>query len=315
MAQVYTYNQGNGWQVTIEELGRYFERATTLPPLRLTKETMSAGAGDEEGAPPPDFVGAIGTYLRFAEVLGRRTGELHVRLADAPGNPAFEPEPYSSEDLRSEATRMRAHADDQLTLLARSLPRLDERRQELAGNLLARRDELLRPFDEMPQLKDAGYRLRCHGDYHLGQLLVTEGDIMIIDFEGEPSRSLAARRAKSSPLRDVAGMLQSLRYAVLAGLAAATHTRPEDVERLGPWAHVWETWVGKTYLRGYLAATSNSTFLPAQSQNLEALLSLFVLDKAMYELGYELNNRPDWVQIPLAILLRLRTHFRCDVPT
>jgi maltose alpha-D-glucosyltransferase/alpha-amylase len=159
----------------------------------------------------------------------------------------------------------------------------------------------------MPQLKDAGYRLRCHGDYHLGQLLVTEGDIMIIDFEGEPSRSLAARRAKSSPLRDVAGMLQSLRYAVLTGLAAATHTRPEDVERLAPWARVWEKWVGKTYLRGYLAATSNSTFLPAQSQNLEALLSLFVLDKAMYELGYELNNRPDWVQIPLAILLRLRT--------
>jgi maltose alpha-D-glucosyltransferase/alpha-amylase len=307
MVQVYVYNQGNGWQVTVEELGRYFERAMTLPPLSVTDESTSPGGVADIGTPPPDLAGAIGTYLRFAEVLGRRTGELHVRLADAPGNPAFEPEPYPLEDLRSDAAAMRAHADEQLTLLERSLHRLDERRQELARNLLARRDELLRPFDDVQEVRDAGLRLRCHGDYHLGQVLVTEADIMIIDFEGEPSRSLAARRAKSSPLRDVAGMLQSLRYAVLTALSAATHTRPEDVERLAPWAHVWETWVGRTYLRAYLATTSNSTFLPAQPQHLEALLGLFVLDKAIYELGYELNNRPDWIHMPLASLLRLRT--------
>jgi maltose alpha-D-glucosyltransferase / alpha-amylase len=307
MLQVYTYNQGNGWQVTIEELGRYFERATTLPPLRNVDDLLTGETVVEPGGPAPDFIGAIGTHLRLAEVLGRRTGELHVRLADAAGNPAFEPEPYSAADLRGEGAAMRAHAEDQLALLDQSLQRLDDRRQELARNLLARREELLRLFDDIPQLSDAGLRIRCHGDYHLGQVLVTEADIVIIDFEGEPSRPLAARRAKSSPLRDVAGMLQSLRYAVLTALGAATLTRPEDVERLAPWAQLWETWVGRTYLRAYIVATEHARFLPDDHDSLERLLSVFVLDKAFYELGYELNNRPDWIHIPLASLLRLRT--------
>ena len=205
---------------------------------------------------------------------------------------------------------MRSRAEEQLALLDQSLPRLDERRQELARNLLARREELLRPFDDVQQLQGAGCRIRCHRDYHLGQVLVTEGDIMIIDFEGEPSRPLAERRAKCSPLRDVAGMLRSFSYAALTGLGAATLTRPDDVERLTPWAQLWETWVSSIYLHAYVSATRHTSFLPAHSSDLETLLSAFLLDKALYELGYELNNRPDWVHIPLAGLLRLRTPLR-----
>jgi maltose alpha-D-glucosyltransferase/alpha-amylase len=195
-------------------------------------------------------------------------------------------------------------------LLEESLHRLDERRQELARSLLARRDDLLRPFQDMRELRDPGVRIRVHGDYHLGQVLVTEGDIMIIDFEGEPSRSLVERRAKSSPLRDVAGMLQSFTYAALTGLGAATLTRPDDVERLAPWAHLWENWVARTFLQAYLSATRHASFLPSSSEHLEEMLSVFILDKALYELGYELNNRPEWVHIPLAGLLRPRTAFR-----
>ncbi|HEY5618533.1 MAG TPA: maltose alpha-D-glucosyltransferase [Vicinamibacterales bacterium] len=307
MVQVYVYNQGNAWQVTVEELARYFERATTLPPLRGADEAVDGGPTIDRSAPPADVVEAIGTYLTLAEVLGRRTGELHVRLADSAGDPAFEPEQYSPDDLRNDAAAMRRHAERQLTLLEQSLSRLDERRQELARNLLLRREELLRPFDDVERLRDAGHRIRCHGDYHLGQVLVTEGDIMIIDFEGEPSRPLRERRSKCSPLRDVAGMLRSLSYAVLTSLGAATLTRPEDVERLAPWAQMWETWVGRIYLQAYISAVRDATFLPSHGENLDALLSAFILDKALYELGYELNNRPDWVHIPLAGLLRLRT--------
>jgi maltose alpha-D-glucosyltransferase/alpha-amylase len=211
---------------------------------------------------------------------------------------------------------MRAHAENQLALLEQSLQRLDERRQELARSVLARREDLLRPFDEIQRLRNAGTRIRCHGDYHLGQVLVTEGDVMIIDFEGEPSRSLDQRRAKSSPLRDLAGMLQSFTYAGLTGLAAATLTRPEDVERLAPWAQMWETWVGRTYLNAYVSATRHAGFLPASTEHFEAMLVAFIVDKALYELGYELNNRPDWVHIPLAGLLRPRTplHLRTALP-
>jgi maltose alpha-D-glucosyltransferase/alpha-amylase len=130
---------------------------------------------------------------------------------------------------------------------------------------------------------------------------------MIIDFEGEPARSIAERRAKSSPLRDVAGMLRSFSYAALSGLGAAAQARPEGVDRLAPWADVWETWVGAVFLRAYLTATRGHAFLPANDDDLDALLRAFVLDKAMYELGYELNNRPEWVHIPLTGLMRLRT--------
>jgi maltose alpha-D-glucosyltransferase/alpha-amylase len=309
MLHLYVYNQGNGWQVTIEELGRYFEQALTRPPLRPGAAVDVGTAADREG-PPAEVAEAIGAYLTLAEVLGRRTGELHVEFAEAEANAAFTPEPYSADDLAGETATMLANAEKQLALLEASLQRLDERRQELARSLLARRDDLLRPFHDLQQLRDVGVRIRVHGDYHLGQVLVTEGDIMIIDFEGEPSRSLAERRAKSSPLRDVAGMLQSFTYAALTGLGAATLTRPDDVERLAPWAQLWETWVAKTFLQAYVSATRHGSFLPSSSEHFEEMLAVFVLDKALYELGYELNNRPDWVHIPLAGLLRPRTAFR-----
>jgi maltose alpha-D-glucosyltransferase/alpha-amylase len=156
-------------------------------------------------------------------------------------------------------------------------------------------------------VREAGGRIRCHGDYHLGQILVTEGDVMIIDFEGEPARSIAERRARSSPLRDVAGMLRSFSYAALTGLGAAAQTRSEGTDRLTPWADLWERWVAAVFLRAYLAATHGASFLPPQEDDVETLLHAFVIDKAMYELGYELNNRPDWVHIPLTGLLRLRS--------
>jgi maltose alpha-D-glucosyltransferase/alpha-amylase len=156
-------------------------------------------------------------------------------------------------------------------------------------------------------------RIRCHGDYHLGQVLVTEGDVMIIDFEGEPARPIEERRAKSSPLRDVAGMLRSFSYAALTAIGAATETRPDDVKRLAPWAELWETWVRATFLRAYLAATRDSGFLPPPG-DLEVLLRAFVLEKALYELAYELNNRPAWVHIPLTGIAQLTRSAPSHVP-
>jgi maltose alpha-D-glucosyltransferase/alpha-amylase len=199
---------------------------------------------------------------------------------------------------------MQEHAAEQLDRLAASLDRMDDRSREIARRVLSRREELVRQFDDGQRVREAGRRIRCHGDYHLGQVIVTEGDVMILDFEGEPNRPLSARRAKSSPLRDVAGMLRSFSYAALTGLGAATATRHEDIERLAPWADVWETWVSAAYLRSYLNATRGAAFLPALAPDMDTLLQLFMLDKTLYELGYELNNRPDWAHIPLAGLLR-----------
>jgi maltose alpha-D-glucosyltransferase/alpha-amylase len=307
MLQRFVPNQGNAWVVTIEELGRYFERVTALP----TRTTDPAEARDWVTAsladPPAHVVESVGPYLSTAEVLGRRTGELHVALASAPSDPAFGVEFYSASGIQQTAGAMRSHASDQLRLLEGALPRLDERRRQIATEVLAHRDDLLQQFDSLERLRAGAGRIRCHGDYHLGQVLVAEADVVILDFEGEPARPLPERRAKSSPLRDVAGMLRSFSYAALTGLGAATQTRPEDYERLTPWADLWETWVGAAFLRAYLAATQGAAFLPADAEDLDVLLHAFVLDKALYELGYELNNRPDWVHIPLGGLLRLRS--------
>jgi maltose alpha-D-glucosyltransferase/alpha-amylase len=304
--QQYVFNQGNGWQVTIEELGRFFERATGLSARRSVREN-APGFFADLGDPSDRVVDAIGTYLTLADLLGRRTGELHARLADADDDPAFTPEPYTQTDLRGTAAVMQRHAEEHLALIERSLGQADDRRGELARSVLARRDDLLRLLEEARQIGDGGRRIRCHGDYHLGQVLVTEGDVTIFDFEGEPARPLDDRRQKSSPLRDVAGMLRSFSYAAMTGLAVATVPRPEDVDRLAPWAEFWEQWVRSMFLRGYRTAAGEASILPRRPEDFETLLDVFLLDKALYEVAYELNNRPDWVHIPLTGVLRLGT--------
>jgi maltose alpha-D-glucosyltransferase/alpha-amylase len=147
-----------------------------------------------------------------------------------------------------------------------------------------------------------------HGDYHLGQVLYTGRDFVIIDFEGEPSRSIGARRIKRTPLRDVAGMLRSFDYAAhtsLLGRHRGGPVRPEDVATLAPWARYWTQWVSAAFLRAYLATLGPGALLPRDPRDLRVLLDAHLLEKALYELGYELNNRPDWVGIPLSGILEL----------
>jgi len=305
MLQEYVPNQGNGWQVTVDELGRYFERVAGLRlPSDASAETAEAWAFGRIADPPPSVAEAIRAFLATAEIIGRRTGELHMVLADST-HPAFAPEPLTKHDLKELAETMRGRANVHLELLEAVLPRLDDRNQRDAQEVLRQRDALLQQFDELRDLTAAAARIRCHGDYHLGQILVTEGDVVILDFEGEPARKLEERRAKCSALRDVAGMLRSFSYAALTAIGAATQTRPEDAKRLAPWADFWETWISAAFLRAYLAATRGASFLPPP-RDLDVLLRAYVLDKALYELAYELNNRPAWVHIPLAGVMQLR---------
>jgi maltose alpha-D-glucosyltransferase / alpha-amylase len=142
-------------------------------------------------------------------------------------------------------------------------------------------------------------RIRIHGDYHLGQVLRVKTDFVILDFEGEPARPLADRRSKQPPLKDVAGMLRSFSYAAYASLLNYTARHPEDVSRLEPWAQLWERSVVSEFLRSYRHSAEGATFCPVETVDFHALLNIFVLDKAMYEVLYELNSRPAWVRIPL----------------
>ncbi|CAN5471299.1 hypothetical protein BH11MYX1_BH11MYX1_02610 [soil metagenome] len=147
-------------------------------------------------------------------------------------------------------------------------------------------------------------RTRVHGDYHLGQVLWTGDDFVIIDFEGEPGRPLSQRRFKRTPLRDVAGLVRSLHYASAAALRNGKH-RPEDVALLQPWARAWSEWTSAAFVAGYLEKAAGTAIVPKQATDLQLLLEFFLIEKCVYEIGYELDNRPDWVEIPLRGLLSL----------
>jgi maltose alpha-D-glucosyltransferase / alpha-amylase len=147
-------------------------------------------------------------------------------------------------------------------------------------------------------------RIRCHGDYHLGQVLFTGKDFVILDFEGEPARSVAERRHKRSPLRDAASMLRSFDYAARTKLRS-DGLRPEDALQLKPWARYWEFWVSVSYLKGYLGVLQPSSLIPKSTEEIDFLLNILLLDKAIYELSYELNNRPDWVGVPIEGIVNL----------
>jgi maltose alpha-D-glucosyltransferase/alpha-amylase len=305
MLQEYVTNQGNGWQVTIDELERFFERVAALPlPSDAGVDVAHAWAVDRTSDAPASVAEAIRAYLATADVLGRRTGEMHAILADTTER-AFAPEPLTKDDLNGITAAMRERGSKHLALLEAVLPRLDDRIQEQAREVLLHREALLQQFDELRDVSGSSARIRCHGDYHLGQILVTEGDVVILDFEGEPTRPLEERRAKCSPLRDVAGMIRSFSYAALTAIGSVTQTRPEDARRLAPWSEFWETWVSASFLRSYLIATRGAAFLPPP-HDLDVLLRAYILDKALYELAYELNNRPTWVHIPLVGVLQLR---------
>jgi maltose alpha-D-glucosyltransferase/alpha-amylase len=313
MMQQFVESQADGWSHATDELGRYYDQVENqeAPPLEVP-DGLSALARME---PPPRVQDVMGGYLRTAATLGRRTAELHVALASDAADPAFAPEPIVRVDLATVAGGAIGEAQKAVQILesmleaAESSPdaaaRLAPDVVERARAFVSARERLLDGLRSGPSVDFSATKIRIHGDYHLGQVLWAEGDFYIIDFEGEPARPLAQRRGKQSPLKDVAGMLRSLSYAAHAALFAQAAARPSELNRLEPWAQVWQTWSTAAFLRAYFDAADGALFLPAEPTHRDALLRFFMLDKALYELNYELNNRPEWVRIPLWGILDL----------
>ena len=299
--QAYVANQGDAWEFTLRAVAQYYERARqsgALAASEIPRESILALAGQ----PIPAVVHQrIGPYLESAALLGRRTAELHIALSSAREDPAFTPQPLSEAEQQSQATSALDLLDTNLRLLRRLKGEMLEHIQKEAGKVLDLENKAGQRFQRFHAQKLSIMLTRIHGDYHLGQVLFTGTDFVIIDFEGEPARSLAERRRKRSPLQDVAGMLRSFHYAAYAPLLQQA-TGPEVDERLkalGPWAYYWQVWTSAIFLGTYLEVAQNAPFIPRSREDLALLLDAYILDKAVYELGYELNNRPTWVQIPL----------------
>jgi maltose alpha-D-glucosyltransferase/alpha-amylase len=251
----------------------------------------------------------IGSYLESARMIGERTADLHKALASSQDNPAFAAEPFTLFYQRSLLQSFRNLTEHVFESLARQLPRLAEDAQPLARRVLELKPEILETFRFITNGSVSALRTRIHGDYHLGQVLWTGRDFVIIDFEGEPSRTISARRIKRSPLRDVAGMVRSFDYAISRGLknavAAKGELGPELLPKLEPFAEHWFQWAASAFLRAYLRTAQGASFLPKSRDELAGLLDVYILEKAVYELGYELDHRPDWVTLPLRGIERL----------
>ncbi len=305
MLQGLVANEGDGWKWTIEELDRYFEISAPLRfpenasvelgnPLELSKHPISQVARDN-----------LGIYIDAAGTLGRRTAELHLTLASATDDPAFAPEPATAEYFEAVSLDFHQHASRVLDLLKERVSYLPDEVIEAAAAVLSRRRRILDYFNALQSNDFHSLRIRIHGDYHLGQVLRVKTDFVILDFEGEPARSLAYRRAKQCALKDVAGMLRSFSYAAYASLTNYAARHPEDVARLEPWAHLWEQSAAAAFLRAYRETAAGAKFLPVESSHFKMLVDVFLLDKALYEVSYELNARPAWVRIPLMGIMSL----------
>jgi maltose alpha-D-glucosyltransferase/alpha-amylase len=303
MLQGLVANEGDGWKWTMEEVERYYENCAAVPfPQGVPEEKQNLMELLEQPVSPlaRDHVGI---YLDSASTLGRRTAELHRALASPVGDSAFTPEPLRSQDLQSLLSQMHEGATRAFDALKRNLSSLPDDVVDLAALVLGQRRQILEYFRIPAGDGIHGLRLRIHGDYHLGRVLRVKTDYIILGFAGEPGRSLAERRAKQSPLKDVAGMLRSFSYAAYVTLMSHTARRSEGIARLEPWARLWERSTAAAFLRAYRETTLGAEFLPSEPQDFQKLLGAYWLDKALYQLLYELNNRPAWVRAPLMGIL------------
>ena len=281
LLQAYVANQGDGWSYTLDYLERFLEQWRSV------------------AEPPPEDV--HGAYLALIRTLALRTAELHRAFATRTGNPAFDPEPVTEEDLARWKSRVREEAAATLELLAHRLSELTLPPRTDARTLIATRDRLMSRIDACALASTRVLKTRHHGDFHLGQVLLTKNDFLISDFEGEPGRTFEERRTKHSALRDVAGMLRSFNYARWTAMRAALRGH-EDDELLAPLVSEWERQARREYLAAY-EQSARQLGLFESLADVRGLLELFELEKALYELRYELANRPGWVAIPLQGIL------------
>jgi len=292
-------NQGDGWAYATSAVDRFFDNVlerSNGSEFRPPASIFEGGIGDV----PHAFLDlADGLFFEMMDLLGRRTGELHLALADGGSRPEFAPEAFSKLYQRSVYQSLRSQIRRTMTMVRKASKRLDDAGRELVDTFLASEQRMLGFISRITDHKIGAEKIRVHGDYHLGQVLFTGRDFVIIDLEGEPARTLSERRLKYSAFRDVAGMIRSFHYAVSSRFLERTALRPEDRETLEPWIETWYGYTASTFLRSYLHTVNGAGFIPDDRDDAELLLNTFILEKAVYEIGYEINNRPDWLMIPL----------------
>jgi maltose alpha-D-glucosyltransferase/alpha-amylase len=288
-------NEGDAWSFTEDRLHRFLEDALATATARPDTPVPTPTLFEVVGAGPPELAAeTMGGYLEAARLLGRRTAELHLALASDVEDPVFAPERVTPFYQRSLYQSLRAIANGTFQIL-RSQP-------DLPGGeiVLERQPQILERLRSVLDVRITGARTRIHGDLHLGQLLYTGRDFVIIDFEGPPPKSIGERRIKRLPLVDAAGMIRSFHYAAHSAARAVEVVEPDRVGAIAPWVRLWYVSAAGAYLREYLDVVDGAPFAAGSPEEVEILMHAFLLEKALYEVAYEANNRPEWLPIPVA---------------
>lgn len=301
MLQAFIPNEGDAWTYTLDWIGRYFGRILVRKNEILGVPIVPPSLFDVAFQEIPilfqELIG--GVYLEMVTLLGKRTAELHLQLSSETEDVNFAPEPFSVSYQRSLCQSMQVLTKKVFALLRKNVNNLPDNLKELANEILNFEKEIMVRFSALFKRKLSAMKIRIHGDYHLGQVLYTGNDFVIIDFEGEPAMTLGERRLKRSPLRDVAGMIRSFHYAAHTALLRHASVRPEDIPVLEPWLNLWYRYIAGAFLRSYLDTAGNAPFIPKDREELRIMLRAYLLERAVYEVGHELNNRPEWIIIPL----------------
>jgi maltose alpha-D-glucosyltransferase/alpha-amylase len=305
----YVESQSDGWRYTLDALGRYFEAAFSKqqqakPVPQVARFTPS----ELEQETPALACELIGAYLDTAKLIGQRMAELHLALASSCDDPSFAPEPFTDFYRQSLYHHLLGFTTQTMLLLRQRASKLGEAAGADARKVLQLEPDIRKRFQAIRDQRVTTMRIRVHGDLHLGEILTTGKDLVFIDFEGDPSRPISERKIKRSPLRDVGCMLRSFHYAAQAALLGEVPgviPQREDRSGLEQWVRYWQRWVMVTFLKEYLATAGQAPFLPKTREGTLLLLAVFTLEKALDEVQYELNNRPDWVRIPLRGILQM----------
>jgi len=309
MLQELVVNNGDAWKYFTQKVKLFLERAIELDyhlkPLPIKPHTLSLGLEQT----PTELRMLMGeSVYEKASLLGKRTAEMHLAMGQSNGNPDFDPETIDQEFQKKLQKDINYLVDTRFAMLEANLDKISGKLREDAIEMIHGKDRVKRFFNLVLQREMKGERIRIHGDFHLGQVLMNENDFYILDFEGEPDKPHHERRLKYPPLKDVAGMMRSFRYAAYSVIFTEFSNQPHLTDKLMAVADVWYHYVSRYYLGEYLRTMSGSSILPDEDK-INALLQVYSFKKAIYELGYEINNRPEWIVIPLQSLVKFVRHY------
>ncbi|MFH1379949.1 MAG: maltose alpha-D-glucosyltransferase [bacterium] len=307
LLQEFIENESDAWKYTIDVVTRYFERVMTkrteLPPPPGTYPSWRETNISSIPAFMQELIG--NPFIEVAGLLGKRTAEMHSALAETNGDNGFETEPYSLLYQRSVYQSVRNLLYRTLDDIKKNIKMVPPEFQETAKKIVSSDEVLLQQVKKIIKKKISAVKTRIHGDYHLGQILYTGKDFYIIDFEGEPARTLTERKLPASPFKDIAGMIRSFHYAICGTMLLHPSVRQEDKTFLEAWIEPWYQYVTGIYLTSYLQAAGSAPFVPKDNEDLDMLLHIFLIEKAIYELRYEIHNRPSWIGIPIRAIKEL----------